>query len=112
MCVCVCVCVCVYVCVYVCVCVCVCVCMCVYVCVCVCMCVYVCMFACLHLQIMCSQEQLTQYAEEGYVVLSDVYSQDEISECQREYDAMFERAQKRGNDLEATWKGDYSEKVG
>eukprot|EP00117_Sycon_ciliatum_P048970 scpid75257/ scgid34794/ Probable alpha-ketoglutarate-dependent hypophosphite dioxygenase len=59
---------------------------------------------------MCSQEQLTQYAEEGYVVLSDVYSQDEISECQREYDAMFERAQKRGNDLEATWKGDYSEK--
>lgn len=60
---------------------------------------------------MCTPEQMTQYQEEGYCVLDGIYTKEEMDECCREYDAMFDRAQGRGNNLEATWKGDFADKV-
>ena len=60
---------------------------------------------------MCTPVEIAQYREEGYVVLDGLFTRDEMDECRREYDAMFDRAQSRGNDLEATWKGDFASKV-
>ena len=53
----------------------------------------------------CTAEQHRQYADDGYVLLDGLFSEAEMEECRREYDAMFARAQRRGDTLEATWKG-------
>lgn len=55
----------------------------------------------------CTAEQLRQYEEEGYVLLDGIYTESELEDCCREYDAMFARAQGRGDELEATWKGNW-----
>eukprot|EP00118_Oscarella_pearsei_P028225 m.1721 g.1721 ORF g.1721 m.1721 type:complete len:283 (+) comp7754_c0_seq2:163-1011(+) len=56
---------------------------------------------------MCSKEEKALYAEQGFVLLDNIFSEEEMEECCREYDAMFARAHERGDKLEATWKGNW-----
>jgi len=55
---------------------------------------------------MLSECQLKFYSENGYLVLDEVYSTEEIDECSSEYDKVFEL--KKNSDLEATWKGNWT----
>lgn len=57
---------------------------------------------------MLSKDQLSFYSENGYVLLDNVFSPEEIEECSSEYDKLFQAKQKSSN-LEAEWKGDWKE---
>jgi hypothetical protein len=56
---------------------------------------------------MCTRADMELYRQRGYIVLDGIFSNEEMGECIREYDAMFERATERGDRLEATWKGNW-----
>ena len=56
---------------------------------------------------MCTRGNADFYKEKGFILLDGIFSNEEMDECIREYDAMFERAIGRGDKLEATWKGNW-----
>lgn len=56
---------------------------------------------------MLSKEQLSFYAQNGYLLLDEVFTPEEIDECSLEYDKLF-RAKENENNLEAKWKGDWT----
>ena len=57
---------------------------------------------------MLTDAQIEFYRTNGYILLDDVYTPEEIEECSREYNALFERKQNVYN-LEATWGGDWND---
>ena len=57
--------------------------------------------------IMLSPEQMSSYHENGFILLSNIFSSEEIEECSNEYDYIFNL--KRECNLEATWKGGWTE---
>lgn len=57
---------------------------------------------------MLTQVQLDEYHSQGYIVLDDVFSPQELADCSVEYDSLFTRQQSRSGRLEATWGGDWS----
>ena len=58
---------------------------------------------------MLTEEQVSFYKTNGFIILDDIFSARELEECSREYDNLFER--KRASDLEATWGGDWNQKA-
>lgn len=56
---------------------------------------------------MLSKEQLNFYSENGYLLLDEVFSPEEIEECSLAYDNLF-KAKQSNSDLEAKWKGSYT----
>lgn len=56
---------------------------------------------------MLSTEQLSSYHENGFILLNNIFSKEEIEECSNEYDYIFNL--KKECDLEATWKGGWAE---
>ena len=51
---------------------------------------------------MLTPEQIQFYKDNGYLLAEKVFAPEEIDECVRETDAMFERTQQQGRRLEAT----------
>ncbi|MBI1927622.1 phytanoyl-CoA dioxygenase family protein [Candidatus Poribacteria bacterium] len=58
---------------------------------------------------MLTPEQIQFYKDNGYLLVEKVFTAEEIDECVRETDAMFERVQQSGRRLEATWGGKWRE---
>lgn len=56
---------------------------------------------------MLSEEQLSFYSKNGYLLLDSVFTPEEIEECSLEYNKLFQAKQSHSN-LEATWKGDWT----
>jgi ectoine hydroxylase-related dioxygenase (phytanoyl-CoA dioxygenase family) len=52
------------------------------------------------------------YRENGYVLARNVFGRDEVATMQREIDALFERAEAAGRNVEATWRGEWRESAG
>ena len=59
---------------------------------------------------MLTAEQVQSYNSDGYLLIPNVFSKEEIRECVQETDAMFERLQMDGGKLEATWGGKWQER--
>ena len=58
-----------------------------------------------------TEEQLNFYKENGYISLSNIFTEAEIQACSEEYDRLFEEKKKANQDLEATWTGDWKNKL-
>ena len=58
---------------------------------------------------MLTPEQIHFYKDNGYLLAEQVFTPEEIEECVRETDAMFDRVQQGGRQLEATWGGKWRE---
>ena len=58
---------------------------------------------------MLTKEQIQFYEDNGYIKLSNIFSENEIDEISEEYDALF--ARKNNADLHAVWKGEEMEKA-
>ncbi|XP_037051169.1 phytanoyl-CoA dioxygenase, peroxisomal-like [Bradysia coprophila] len=56
---------------------------------------------------MLSEEQLSFYSKNGYLLLDSVFTPEEIEECSLEYNKLFQ-AKQNNRELEATWKGDWT----
>jgi ectoine hydroxylase-related dioxygenase (phytanoyl-CoA dioxygenase family) len=56
---------------------------------------------------MLSAEQKNFYEENGYVVVSDVFSTEELDQLEGEFDGVVARRNQTGEDLDATWGGDW-----
>jgi ectoine hydroxylase-related dioxygenase (phytanoyl-CoA dioxygenase family) len=52
------------------------------------------------------------YRDNGYVLARGVFSADEVATMQREIEALFERAEAAGRNVEATWRGQWREAPG
>jgi ectoine hydroxylase-related dioxygenase (phytanoyl-CoA dioxygenase family) len=52
------------------------------------------------------------YRDNGYVLARNVFGADEVATMQREIDALFERAEAAGRNVEATWRGEWRESAG
>lgn len=52
-------------------------------------------------------EQKAHYGENGFVKLTNIFTQEEINELSNEYDVVFEQKLRENADaLESTWAGD------
>jgi len=49
------------------------------------------------------------YKENGYILLDNVFTEEEIDECCKEYDALFQEKQSLKSNMEATWAGSWRE---
>ena len=58
---------------------------------------------------MLTPKQIQFYKDNGYLLAEQVFTPEEIEECVRETDAMFDRVQQGGRQLEATWGGKWRE---
>lgn len=58
---------------------------------------------------MLTREQIQFYQDNGYLLAEQVFTPEDIEECVRETDAMFDRVQQGGRQLEATWGGKWRE---
>ena len=58
---------------------------------------------------MLTPEQIQFYEENGYLLAERVFTPEEIEECVHETDAMFDRVQQGGRQLEGTWRGKWQE---
>ena len=58
---------------------------------------------------MLSADQLEFYSEQGYLVVSDVFNPAELDQLEAEFDGVVARRNKTGDDLDATWGGDWKE---
>ena len=56
---------------------------------------------------MLSDAQINQYREEGYALVSDIFSATELDRMEAEFDAIIERRRANSADLDATWQGDW-----
>ena len=52
------------------------------------------------------------YERNGYLHLSSVFTSDEIDECIKAYDELFEVKKQEQCNLEATWEGSWRDKKG
>ncbi len=57
-----------------------------------------------------TEEQREFYAENGYIKLSGIFTNDFVDELSREYDSLFARKKETAS-LDATWKGDWKNQV-
>ncbi len=57
-----------------------------------------------------TEEQREFYAENGYIKLSGIFTDDFVDELSREYDSLFARKEETAS-LDATWKGDWKYQV-
>ena len=58
---------------------------------------------------MLTPKQTQFYKDNGYLLAEGVFTPEEIEECVRETDAMFDRVQQSGRRLEGTWRGKWQE---
>ena len=58
---------------------------------------------------MLTPKQIQFYKDNGYLLAEGVFTPEEIEECVRETDAMFDRVQQSGRRLEGTWRGKWQE---
>ena len=58
---------------------------------------------------MLTSKQIRFYEDNGYLLAEQVFTPKEIEECDSETDAMFDRVQQGGRQLEATWRGKWRE---
>jgi len=49
------------------------------------------------------------YVENGYILLDNVFTKEEIDECCKEYDALFQEKSALQSNLEATWAGNWKQ---
>ncbi|MCE9615878.1 MAG: phytanoyl-CoA dioxygenase family protein [Lentisphaerae bacterium] len=56
---------------------------------------------------MLTPEQIRQYEQDGYVVVSGIFTTGELDLLEREVDAIIERRQRQKAKLDATWRGDW-----
>lgn len=54
---------------------------------------------------MLTTTQLLSYNKDGFIVLDNVFSEEEMNQCSSEYDRIFEHHS--NSELEATWQGDW-----
>ena len=54
---------------------------------------------------MLSSEQIQFYSDNGYLLVSGIFTPEEVEACVQETDAMFAKVQNSGRRLEATWGG-------
>jgi len=52
------------------------------------------------------------YRDNGYVLARSVFGPDEVSAVQHEIEALFQRAEAAGRDVEATWRGQWRDAAG
>ncbi|PSN48716.1 hypothetical protein C0J52_08783 [Blattella germanica] len=60
---------------------------------------------------MLTKEQIQFYKENGYIKLSNIFTEKELQEISDEYDDLFERKQKENAELQAVWKGEEMKKA-
>ena len=58
---------------------------------------------------MLSSEQIEFYREQGYLIVSDVFTSDELDRMEAEFDTVIESRAQAGHDLGSTWGGDWKE---
>jgi len=58
---------------------------------------------------MLSSEQIEFYKEQGYLIVSDVFTSDELDRMEAEFDTVIESRAQAGHDLGSTWGGDWKE---
>ena len=56
---------------------------------------------------MLSAEQKEFYEEQGYLIVSDVFTPEELDRLEAEFDGVVTRRNQTGEDLNATWGGDW-----
>jgi phytanoyl-CoA hydroxylase len=54
-----------------------------------------------------TEQQKSSYKSQGFLLLNNVFSEEEIEECSEEYDRIFEAKAKENSNMEATWKGQW-----
>lgn len=52
-------------------------------------------------------EQKQFYSQNGYILVSNIFTETEISECSTAYDTLFADKVKNKSNLEAEWKGNW-----
>lgn len=60
---------------------------------------------------MLSSKQIEQYHQEGYLVVSDIFTTAELDALEREFDGIVDRRTRAKAELDATWKGDWQKDV-
>ena len=55
-----------------------------------------------------TEGQLNFYKQNGFVLLDNVFSPEEIELCSKEYDRLFAEKKEQNMNLEATWAGAWS----
>jgi hypothetical protein len=58
---------------------------------------------------MLSSEQVEFYKEQGYLIVSDVFAAQELDRLEAEFDGVITRRLQAGQDLGATWGGDWKD---
>ena len=58
---------------------------------------------------MLTKEQVQFYRDNGYIKLSGIFTEEEINEISEAYNELF--ARKRGQELQAEWKGEEMKKA-
>ena len=54
-----------------------------------------------------TQKQKKQYQDDGYLLVSGIFTTDELDRMEVDFDAIIARRRKRGAALDATWPGDW-----
>lgn len=61
---------------------------------------------------MLSDAQIEQYNDQGFVLVSDIFTESELGTLEKEFDGILERRLRQNTDLDATWEGDWQKKQG
>lgn len=56
-----------------------------------------------------SEEDIRFYAENGYVMIPNILNSESLNAVQQSYQSLFDRRLSAGDELQATWKGDWDE---
>lgn len=59
-----------------------------------------------------TSEQKQFYKENGYILLDNIFSPDEIEECSTAYDELFKLKTSQETNMEATWSGNWQAEGG
>lgn len=59
---------------------------------------------------MLTEQQIRHYRDQGYVVVNDIFTADELARMEEEFDGIIERRTKAKANLEVVWSGDWKNK--
>ncbi len=60
---------------------------------------------------MLTPAQIQHYRDQGYLLASGIFSVEELDRMEAEFDGLVERRLRRGDELDATWKGNWKDKL-